>query len=185
MTVQTIHTLKLVGCELSDECLSILTDMINNKNEKLVSLKRLFLDWNSFNDEELLSELVNDNNNIELLSLRSCDLTIDSVNKFCNKIKYNKKLKILNLFGNNKLGLEGIKLILEYVTNQSDNKKIESLNFSNCGLKNDDTKHLIEFFEKKIISEDEKNILLQKEKEREEQIKKLEKAKAKIKDIGP
>lgn len=117
--------------------------------------------------------------------MRSCELTAEHLDKFCNKIKYNKKLKILNLYGNNRLGLDGVKLVLEYVTNQNEHKKLESLNISNCGLKNDDTKHLTEFFEKKIITEDEKNILLQKEKDRDAQIKNLEKTKAKIRDVGP
>jgi len=41
ITIQTIHTLKLIRCDLNNECLTILTEMFSSKYEKLQTLKRL------------------------------------------------------------------------------------------------------------------------------------------------
>lgn len=99
-----LSSLKLVRNSLEPKIEEQLIDMVSEPNFKL---NKLFLDWNTPNNFQLFPKILN-NQHIQVLSLRTCNITDAAVETLANVLKDNTSLKCIDLYGN-LITAEGIK----------------------------------------------------------------------------
>jgi hypothetical protein len=119
---QTIKTLKFHNCELSDECITLLGQLFNNE-----TFETLHLDWNSGLQYNTIIHLIRDESQLKYLSLRCCGIDEECFRQICGKLKTNRHLRGLDLYGNRVTSLIPLAEALE------ENRHLTSLNLAhNC-----------------------------------------------------
>ena len=119
-----IATLDLSGNQISKEGVATIAQSL----QRMPRLKNLILDSNKLTAPDQLSH-IDHTHSLKFLSLRSCNLTKDSIAPLTTYI--NGGLKALNLSGNRDLGNEGVHLLGMALRG---NHTLQSLDLSSCSI---------------------------------------------------
>lgn len=116
---QTIKTLKFTNCELSDECVTLLGQLFNSDY-----FETLHLDWNPGLQHNTILQLIREESQLKFLSLRCNGIDEEGFRQICIKLKPNKHLRGLDLYGNRVSSLLPLAEALE------ENRHLTSINLA-------------------------------------------------------
>jgi len=133
-------------------CLTIVGNNMNNRDcaklseglKYLKELKILNLSFNSLTDSNISKIMFDENNKLEVLNLKSNNLSDVGLGSFKNELLKLKNLKELNLY-DNQFGDQGFKILLLILKTM---KFLKVLTLPNCGITQLGIKDFVECFNK-------------------------------------